>query len=293
MIRPIAERLPLSPHQLPVAADAVLLRQDDRHRVTYRVPIPYFGFLWAPWVARRARQIEQAADAGDPLPDDTPWWAPPEPISARASEALAALCLISLLWSYGGGTLSLLSLTLPYAADVYSVDNSELATGLAVVRAGVLLALVLGPLADRFGRRGLVVGAAVVHCLIAAGLGLAPSFETYIGGHVVLRCIDTALGIAIAVLVAEIVSAGSRAVALSLVGLAAGGGIVLAVMSLPLASAGRAGFAAVYLLQLLAIPADPARRAPRRPSRRASSATPASPTATETCSAVSTGGGCF
>jgi predicted MFS family arabinose efflux permease len=216
--------------------------------------VPYFAFLWAPWVARRARQIEAAADAGRPLPTDTPWWAPPEPIGARATETLAALCLITLLWSYGGGTLSLLSLTLPYAADVYSVDNRDFATGLAIVRAGVLLALVLGPLADRFGRRGLVIAAASAHCLVAAVLGLAPSFEAYIGGHVALRCIDTALGIAIAVLVAEIVAAGSRAVALSLVSLAAGGGIVLAVMSLPLASAGRGGFGAVYLLQLLALP---------------------------------------
>ena len=245
----------LSPHHLPVATDAVLQVEDGRHRVTYRLPVPYFGFLWAPWVGRRARQVERAADAGEPLPSDTPWWAPPEPISARASESLAALCLISMLWSYGGGTLSLLSLSLPYAADVYSVSNRGLATGLAVVRAGVLLALFLGPLADRFGRRRLVVAAACAHCVLAGALGLAPSFGVYIGGHVVLRCIDTALAIAVGVLVAEIVSAGSRAVALSLVGLAAGGGIVLAVMALPLAAAGRAGFAAVYLLQLLAIPA--------------------------------------
>jgi predicted MFS family arabinose efflux permease len=247
--------VPLSARHLPVAADAVLFTRDGRHRVSYRLPVPYFGFLWAPWVARRARAVERAADAGVPLPSDTPWWAPPEPITARASESLAALCLITLLWSYGGGTLSLLSLTLPYAADVYSVENRELATGLAVVRAGVLLALVLGPLADRFGRRRLVIGAAAAHCVLAGALGLAPSFDLYITGHLVLRCIDTALGIAIAVLVAEIVSPGSRAVALSLVGLAAGGGIVLAVMSLPLAAAGRAGFASVYLLQLLAIPA--------------------------------------
>ncbi len=90
---------------------------------------------------------------------------------------------------------------------------------------------------------------------LAGLLGLAPSYAIYIGGHLVLRCVDTALGIAIAVLVAEIVSAGSRALALGLVGVAAGGGIVLAVMALPLAAAGRGGFAAVYLLQLLAIPA--------------------------------------
>jgi predicted MFS family arabinose efflux permease len=247
--------VPLSPANLPVAADAVLSEHDGHHRVTYRLPVPYFGFLWAPWVARRARAIERAADAGEPLPTETPWWAPPAPIDASASQALAALCLISLLWSYGGGTLSLLSLTLPYAADIYSVDNKGLATGLAVVRAGVLLALVLGPLADRFGRRRLVIRAALSHCALAAVLGLAPTFELYIGGHLVLRCIDTALGIAIGVLVAEIVAAGSRALALSLVGLAAGGGIVLAVIALPIAAAGRAGFAAVYLLQLLAIPA--------------------------------------
>jgi predicted MFS family arabinose efflux permease len=251
----LTDGVPLSARNLPVAADAVLFRRDGRHRVSYRLPVPYFAFLWAPSVARRARQVERAADAGEPLPTDMPWWAPPEPLTARASESLAALCLVSMLWSYGGGTLSLLSLSLPYAADVYTVGNRGLATGLAVVRAGVLLALLLGPLADRFGRRRLVVVAACAHCVLAAGLGLAPSFEIYIGGHLVLRCIDTALGIAIAVLVAEIVSAGSRAVALSLVGLATGGGIVLAVMALPLAAAGRAGFASVYLLQLLAIPA--------------------------------------
>src|SRR4051794_16220304 len=211
----LSDGVPLSGRNLPVAADALLFRSDGRHRVSYRLPIPYFAFLWAPWVARRARQVERAADRGDPLPSDTPWWAPPAPISAPASESLAALCLISLLWSYGGGALSLLSLTLPYAADVYSVSNLGLATGLAVVRAGVLLALLLGPLADRLGRRRMVVAAACAHCVVVAAIGLAPTFDLYIAGHLVVRCIDTALSIAIAVLVAEIVSAGSRALALS------------------------------------------------------------------------------
>ena len=244
---------PLTPANLPVAVDAVL-HAGPPHRVTYRLPIPYFRPMWGYWVARRARLIERRADAGEPLPDDTPWWAPPVPLGAQASESLASLCLITLLWSYGGGTLSLLSLSLPYAADVYDVGNATLATGLAVVRAGVLLALILGPLADRFGRRRLIVGVAVAHCLLAAVIGLAPSFDFYIAGHVLLRCVDTALGIAIAVMVAEIVPAGARAIALSLVGLAAGGGIVLAVLALPLAAAGRAGFAAAYGLQLLALP---------------------------------------
>jgi hypothetical protein len=132
---------PVDPEVLPVAADARLQELDGRHRALYRIPIPYFAPFWAPLIARRARRVEAAADAGAPLPRDVPWWAPPAPLGAQASEGLAARCLISLLWSYGGGTLSLLSLTLPYASDAYSVGDSSLASGLAVVRSGVLLAL--------------------------------------------------------------------------------------------------------------------------------------------------------
>ncbi|MDX6588237.1 MAG: hypothetical protein QOI31_2710 [Solirubrobacterales bacterium] len=238
----------------PVAEKPRLEPRGGRHVVTYGIPIPYFGFLWSPLLAGRARRIEEAADAGRPLPTTTPWWAPPVSFDARTSQALAALCLLSLVWSYGGGTLGLLTQTLPYAADAYAVDDRTLAIGLAVVRAGVILALLLGPLADRLGRRRLVIYLAVAHCLLVAVAGLAPDFEAYIGVHVILRCLDTALSIAIAVLVAELVPAGSRAISLSLVALSAGGGIVLAVAVLPLAAAGRGGFTAVYLLQLLAIP---------------------------------------
>jgi MFS family permease len=253
VVRASAAR-PLPPDVLPVATDCMLVREGENHRVSYRVPIPYFGLLWRPLVARRARRIEAAADASRPLPSDLPWWAPPEHLDERASVALAGACLITLLWSYGGGTLGLLSQTLPYAAETYDVGDRALGTGLAIVRGGVALALVLGVLADRFGRRAPILPLVVAHCLLAGAIGLAPSFEIYIAGHVALRCLDTALGIALAVLVVEIVPAGSRAISLALVGVAAGGGVSLAVASLPIAASGRAGFAAVYLLQLLALP---------------------------------------
>lgn len=63
----------LPPEVLPVAIDGVLRGDGDSHRVSYRVPISYFGFLWRPLVARR---IEAAAAAGRPLPTALPWWAP-------------------------------------------------------------------------------------------------------------------------------------------------------------------------------------------------------------------------
>jgi putative MFS transporter len=252
---------------LPVAVDGLLSVRDGRHVVSYRLPIPYFGFLWAPLVSRRAREIERAADAGRPLPEGTPWWAPPVAFGAGASAALASACVISLFSSYGGGTGGLLTQTLPYAADVYGVSNRWLGIGLAIVRGGVALALVLAALIDRRGRRSFIVYGVVVHCLLVAMIGLAPTFATYIAAHVLLRCVDTGLSVALAVLAVEQVPAGSRAVALSLIGLAAGGGIALAVLALPLAGAGRAGFAAAYALQLLALPLmlSAARRLPESP----------------------------
>jgi MFS family permease len=176
------------------------------------------------------------------------------PQDARAHATVACLALLSATWSYAGGTGGLLTETLPYAAKVYDVSDRTLGAGLAVVRVGVLLAIGVGLLADRVGRRRFVLAAAVAHCLLAAVIGLAPTFAVYIGAHLLLRCVDTALAVAIGVLAVEAVPAGNRALMLSLVLLAGGIGTGLAVLSLPIAAAGRGGFGIVYALQLLALP---------------------------------------
>jgi predicted MFS family arabinose efflux permease len=239
---------------LPVAADARLEVSEGRHRVTYSLPIPYFWPLWAPLVARRARRIEAAADRGEPLPSDLPWWAPPAAFDAETSRAIACVCLIALLAGYASGRGGLLTQTLPYAADVYDVGDRSLGLGLAIVRGGVLLALVVAVFADRIGRRRVVIPLAVAHCLLGAGIGFAPDFGVYIGAHTALRTIDTSLNVALGVLLVERLPAGSRAIGLALFALAGGAGIALAVCALPLAAVGRGGFTAAYLLQILAIP---------------------------------------
>jgi MFS family permease len=257
----------LSPDVLPVAADARLETVDGRPRVSYRIAFPYFGWMYRPLVARRARRIERAAEAGEPLPDGRPWWGPPDHLDERAQTTIAVCALLTAIYAYGGGTLGLLSLTLPAAADTYSANDDALAVGLAVVRIGVLLALLAGTLADRIGRRTVIVWAAIAHCVITAVIGLSPTLELYIGGHTVLRFVDTLLAIGLGIIVLEQVSAGARAVGLALLTAAGGIGLGLAALALPLAQSGRAGFALAYGLQLLAIPLvlDAARRLPESP----------------------------
>jgi MFS transporter, AAHS family, benzoate transport protein len=249
---------PLPPEALPLTANARLEEVDGRHRVSYDRAVPFFGLLFAPLVRRRAREVEAAADAGGPLPADVPWWSPPAPPTTAESRALASICLIAMMIGYGGGlpaaTGGLLTQTLPYAADVYDVGDRALGIGLAIVRAGVLLAIALGPLADRWGRRRLALRFAAAHCFLVAAIGLAPSFEVYIAGHVALRALDAALGVALIVLLSESVAARNRAISLALLSMSAVGGIAVAVILLPVAAAGRGGFAAVYALQLAALP---------------------------------------
>jgi predicted MFS family arabinose efflux permease len=182
------------------------------------------------------------------------WWTLPEPLSPDARATLVVAAVLTAVYSYAGGTLGLLSTTLPAAGDIYGADDSLLAVGLAVVRGGVIVALLIGTLADRIGRRRVIVAAALIHCILGAAIGLAPTFGIYLGGHFALRTVDTALAIALAVIVIERVPAGSRAISLALLGAASGIGIGLATLALPLAEASRAGFAAAYGLQLLAIP---------------------------------------
>ena len=95
----------LPPEVFPLAADAELVQTaDGRHRVEYRLPIPYFRLLWAPMVRRRARRIGAAADAGRDLPRDRPWWAPPVEQSPAQTSAIASIAMIALATGYAGGT---------------------------------------------------------------------------------------------------------------------------------------------------------------------------------------------
>lgn len=167
-------------------------------------------------------------------------------------ELWRAAVLVAVLGYLGTG--GLLTISLPYASDVYGVSDAELGAGLAVVRVGVLLALGLGLLLDRHGRTRFLVHGMVVYVVLGSLIGLAPAFWVYVGGHVLVRCLRTTLGVALTVLVVEQAPAGRRSLYLALLAFAAGSGVVAAVAMIPLMAAGRGGFAAAYLALLLWLP---------------------------------------
>ena len=100
--------------------------------VEYELAVPYFGFVFAPLVRHTLRQ---------PAGDKAPWWAPPERLDARAATALGVLAAVGLIVGYLN---TLLTQTIAFAADEFGSTDRAQGVSLAIVRCGVLLALVIG-----------------------------------------------------------------------------------------------------------------------------------------------------
>ncbi|HEX9969286.1 MAG TPA: MFS transporter, partial [Acidimicrobiales bacterium] len=214
-----------------------------RQVVEYRLAVPYFGFIFVPASRRVLGRI------GPPAP--APWWAPPDTVDSRASVALGALCLLSWVAGYMG---TILTQTVTFAAEEFGSGKGAQGVALAVVRADVLLTVLVVSLADRRGRRAVLLGTTAVACALTATGALAPSLAWLAGSQVVARGFVTAAGIVIAIVAVEEMPAGSRAYAVSLLSLAAAGGAGLCVALLPLCDVVSWGWRVLFLVPLLGVP---------------------------------------
>jgi MFS family permease len=215
-----------------------------REVTTYRLDIPWFGWLFA-IPTRRAllRSPGERLHGGR-----QPWWAPPQRLDARAARVLGLLAAASLIAGYCN---TLFSQTVAFAADEFGA--SERAQGVAgtVVRLGIVFTVILLALADRAGRRLVLVGAAVVAPILAASGALAPSLAVLTAIQTVARPVAIALGLVVAIVAAEEMPPGSRAYAVSVLGLAYALGVGTCVWALPLADLGVRGWRLIYVVGLV------------------------------------------
>ena len=92
-----------------------------------------------------------------PPPGHTPWWSPPEAPDRRGCTALGTLCYLALVFGFIG---TLLTQTITFAADEFDASKTDQGAVLSLVRIGVLGALLVTALADRRGRRRVLLGCA-------------------------------------------------------------------------------------------------------------------------------------
>ncbi|MGH9139303.1 MAG: MFS transporter, partial [Acidimicrobiales bacterium] len=122
---------------------------------------------------------------------------------------------------------------------------------LAAVRVGVLATAVLAALADRAGRRRLLVATSIAGCVVTALGAAAPNIVVLGVSQTIARGLTTTLVVLIAIVTVEEMPRGNRAYAASLMAMASALGSGTCVWLLPLADLGERAWRLLYLAPLV------------------------------------------
>ena len=195
--------------------------------------MPFFGWFvgFQAWLAARSALKDLAArvvarlEGRDPPPKPRRWpVVPPVPFTTEQAARLAALAFVAMVANFCGG---LLTQNGDAVSDTFHQNDSALGFALAIARIGVLVSLVVIALADRLGRRKLILFALAGACVANLVAGLAPSFEVFTGAQLFTRAfVNTCLVVA-GIAAVEEAPEGARAFATAMFALALGVGIAL------------------------------------------------------------------
>jgi MFS family permease len=210
--------------------------------IEYRLAIPFYGWLFA-------LPFRRALKGGDRR---IPWWAPPDRVDARGATVLGCLAAASIVGGYVGG---LLSHTIAFTGREFDASAAaQGAAGIAARFGGVIALFLAASAADRLGRRRVILGTAVLGCVVTAIGAAAPSLVWHTVAQAVARPLGLALLLCISIAAAEEMPRGSRAYAVSVLGLSAALGSGIGIIALPLADIAPWGWRLLHVLPLVALP---------------------------------------
>lgn len=218
------------------------------------VRVPFFTWFLRlqAWLGARralphaAARITAAATGHEPPGALTPLpVVPPVPFTPEQAARLAAVSAVALLANFSG---ALLSQDGDAATSGFGRSGQALGVALAVARAGVLVSLVAIALADRWGRRRLILVGLYGACAANLLTALAPTFEVFTGAQLVNRALVNTVLVVAGIAAVEDAPEGARAFATGMYALALGAGFGIAVVLLPLADLGDYGWRISFAL---------------------------------------------
>ncbi len=224
----------------PFTAYERTVTEDPEHRhlvetTTYAMTIPWFNWLFR-WPVRRVLARNGSHRS---------WWAPPDRLDPTQLLVVGLLAAASMSAAFVN---TLFTQTVNFAADDFGISDTGIGIAGAVVRAGILIALPAAVIADRIGRRRVIVAVAWLGPVLSLLGALAPNFATLVATQTLARPMGIALAFLIGVVASEEMPRNSRAYAVSILAMAAGFGAGIAVLSLRFADIGDSGWRFVYVV---------------------------------------------
>lgn len=175
---------------------------------------------------------------------------PPAAFGPDQATLIATVSFVCLVASFAG---ALVGQNADGIARTYDITDSGLGEALAITRFGALFALVAAALADRVGRRRILIATVVTVAAANAVSAVAPSIEILTAAQVVLRAgINGALVVG-GIAVVEEAPEGARAFAVAMLGLASGAGYACSVVLLPISDVGPEAWRVAFVISAASI----------------------------------------
>ncbi len=207
-------------------------------RTRYRLKIPWFGWLFGPPVrAVLARRLKPKG-----------WWTPPDEVDATQALVIGLLAAASMSAAFIN---TVFTQTVGFAANDFGISETAKGDAGSIVRAGIVFALPAAVIADRIGRRRVLVFVAFLAPMLTILGAAAPNFPLLVASQTVGRPMGIALAFVIGVIAAEEMPKNSRAYAISVLAMSSGLGAGIAVMSLGLADISEGSWRLTYLVSAI------------------------------------------
>ena len=210
---------------------------------SYRIASPIWrGLLHYP--------VRKTLKSGS-LPGDSPWWAPPNRFDSKTSRTVSFLCVAAVVTGFLG---ALIGQTATFATEEFGADDRAQGILLACVRIGTLITVLLSALADRKGRKRILILSMWGGCFLSLLSAFAPNLIALGVTQSIARGFATSISILIGIMAAEASPKGSRAYIAGLLTLTAGLGAGIPVWILFLADLHVRGWRLLFLVSLLFLP---------------------------------------
>ena len=210
---------------------------------TYQIAAPLWRILLAIPVRR---SLKRGSSLNNKL-----WWAPPDTFNSEITRTMSLLCIAAVITGYLG---ALLGQTATFAAEEFGASDRSQGVLLAVVRIGTLITVVIAGLADKHGRKRLLLLSLWGGCLMTILSATSPNIAVLGITQAVARGFATAISILVGIMAAEAAPKGSRAYIAGVLTLTAGLGAGIPVWLLSLADVHLSAWRLLFLIAFLFLP---------------------------------------